>query len=99
MTDKEIWTLACQYGNWINGEVLEINDAGVLEFVRAIKQAENQELLGYAGVRIWIGNHEITQTLTKAQVEHERVAGMSITDAAQMCLDLLKTEMERNHVS
>jgi len=42
MTDKEILTMAGQYGDWINGEVLEINDVGVLEFARAIQKAERE---------------------------------------------------------
>lgn len=36
MTDKEILTMAGQYGHWINGEVLEMNDVGVIEFVNAV---------------------------------------------------------------
>ena len=42
MTDKDIITMVGQYGYWVNGEVLEINDVGVLEFARAIQKAESE---------------------------------------------------------
>ena len=45
MTDKEIWTLAGQYGNWINGEVIEITDHALIKFVRAIEKAERNEII------------------------------------------------------
>jgi len=40
MTDKEIWTLAGRYGEWLNGEVVQITDENVIKFVRAVQQAE-----------------------------------------------------------
>jgi hypothetical protein len=42
MTDQEIITMVGQYGYWINGEVLEMNDIGVVEFARAIQKAESE---------------------------------------------------------
>jgi len=44
MTDQEIITMVGQYGYWVNDEVLQINDIGVLEFARAIEQAEKQDV-------------------------------------------------------
>jgi hypothetical protein len=43
MTDKEIWELAGVHGEWLNGEVLEITDAGLIEFACAIKKAERDK--------------------------------------------------------
>jgi len=37
MTDKEIWTLAGRYGEWLNGEVIEMTDENLVMFVRAIE--------------------------------------------------------------
>ena len=45
MTDKEIWKLAGNYGEWLNGEVIEINDVGVLEFARAIEEAQRNAII------------------------------------------------------
>ena len=37
MNDKEIWTLAGRYGEWLNGEVIEMTDENLVMFVRAIE--------------------------------------------------------------
>jgi len=42
MTDKEIWTLAGRYGEWLNGEVVQITDENLIKFVRAVQQAERE---------------------------------------------------------
>lgn len=43
----------------------------------------------FAGVKIWIGDKQVTQLVSKAEIEHEPTDGASITDAAQTCLNLL----------
>ena len=52
--------------------------------------------VAYAGVTVWIGEHRITQRLTKIQIETEIVPGISITETAQQCLDMLADAKEKN---
>ena len=54
------------------------------------------EPVAYAGVTVWIGEHRITQRLTKIQIETEIVPGTSITETAQQCLDMLADAKEKN---
>ena len=42
MTDKEIWTLAGRYGEWLNGEVIQITDENLIKLVSAIEKAERE---------------------------------------------------------
>jgi len=45
MTEKEIWTLAGRYGEWVNGEVILISDENLIKFVRAIEKAERNAII------------------------------------------------------
>jgi hypothetical protein len=42
MTDKEIITMAGEYGAWLNGNEIVFTDRGVVEFARAVAQAERE---------------------------------------------------------
>jgi 2',3'-cyclic-nucleotide 2'-phosphodiesterase (5'-nucleotidase family) len=42
MTDKEIITMAGEYGAWIGGHEITFTDAGLLELVRSIEKAERE---------------------------------------------------------
>lgn len=44
---------------------------------------------GFAGVTAWIGDATVTRIVTRVQIQHERVAGQSMTQAARVCLDML----------
>ena len=46
MTDKEIWTLAGRYGEWLNGEVIEMTDENLIKFVSAVEKAEHEAIIG-----------------------------------------------------
>jgi hypothetical protein len=43
----------------------------------------------YAGMRFWLGGHQIERHITEAQIKYEMDSGSSLTNAAQECLDLL----------
>jgi len=42
MTDKEIITMASDYGAWLNGTEIVFTDRGLVEFARAVAQAESE---------------------------------------------------------
>lgn len=42
MTDKEIITMAGEYGAWIGGHEISFTDAGLLELARYIEKAERE---------------------------------------------------------
>ena len=42
MTDKEIITMAGEYGAWLNGTEIVFTDRGLVEFARAVAQAESK---------------------------------------------------------
>lgn len=44
---------------------------------------------GFAGVTAWIGDATVTRIVTQVQIQHERVAGQSMKQTAQVCLDML----------
>jgi len=44
MTDKEILTMADQYGLWIGGHDITFTDIGLVEFIRAVIKAEREKL-------------------------------------------------------
>lgn len=67
-----------------------------LKQVRVRLPLLNPEPNSYAGVSIWIGEHRITHRLTKIQIEYEIDPGMSITAAAQKCLDLIAEAKEKS---
>jgi len=43
----------------------------------------------YAGVKIWVGEKQVTQMVSKALIENEVAEGISIAEAARRCLNLL----------
>lgn len=57
---------------------------------KAIAEAEKQEPLGYAGVKIWVGNHQIKQFLTKVEMKSAYEPWMLIEWKARKCIELLK---------
>jgi hypothetical protein len=72
-------------------------DEAITALRQAIEQAEKQEPVGYAGVHIWIGDHSITRQLTKVEIQQEIVSGLSITNAAQRCLDLIAVAIKEKN--
>ena len=94
MTDRELMQMALE-------ELEELADVGygsktVLKALRDRLAQPEPEFVAYAGVTVWIGEHRITQRLTKIQIETEIVPGMSITETAQQCLDMLADAKEKN---
>jgi len=43
----------------------------------------------YAGVTMWLGDKSITQHIPRCQIDTERVSGMSLSNTAKHCLDML----------
>ena len=98
MTDRELMQKALEtfeaYASvhqWVNARSLEVMYA-----LRDRLAQPEPEPVAYAGVTVWIGEHRITQRLTKIQIETEIVPGISITETAQQCLDMLADAKEKN---
>ena len=52
--------------------------------VRADERAEMQK--GFAGVTLWIDSAYVTQLVTEVEIQHERVPGTALKQAAEKCL-------------
>jgi len=48
----------------------------------------------YAGVTVWLGDKSITQHIARCQIDTERVSGMSLSNTAKHCLDMLSTPQQ-----
>ena len=53
MTEKEIRTLAGRYGEWLNGEVIEMTDENLINFVSAVNQTEKQDADDWYEKALW----------------------------------------------
>jgi hypothetical protein len=52
--------------------------------VRADERADMQK--GFAGVKLWLGDAQVTQLVTEVEIQHERVPGTALKQAAEKCL-------------
>jgi hypothetical protein len=52
--------------------------------VRADERADMQK--GFAGVKLWLGDAQVTQLVTEVEIQHERVPGTALKHAAEKCL-------------
>ena len=54
------------------------------QLVRADERADMQK--GFAGVKLWLGDAQVTQLVTEVEIQHERVPGTALKQAAEKCL-------------
>ena len=54
------------------------------DLVRADERADMQK--GFAGVKLWLGDAQVTQLVTEVEIQHERVPGTALKQAAEKCL-------------
>jgi hypothetical protein len=52
--------------------------------VRADERADMHK--GFAGVKLWLGDAQVTQLVTEVEIQHERVPGTALKQAAEKCL-------------
>jgi hypothetical protein len=52
--------------------------------IRADERADMQK--GFAGVKLWLGDAQVTQLVTEVEIQHERVPGTALKQAAEKCL-------------
>jgi hypothetical protein len=67
---------------------LTVNEIEALR--QALAQPEQDRDSKYAGVRMWIGDKNIEYLMSKTCIEHEAIEGMSMSMAANSCLQALK---------
>ena len=93
MTDRELMQMAL---DTLESKGRTFRDIESIKALRERLAQPEPEPVAYAGVTVWIGEHRITQRLTKIQIETEIVPGTSITETAQQCLDMLADAKEKN---
>ena len=65
-----------------------------LEAALAKRDAGCEPRPAYAGVLVWIGDKQVQQVCSEAEIRHERDTGNAITSAAQRCLDMLAASQQ-----
>ena len=70
------------YDPRFNSELFKIELFAAL--VRADERADMQK--GFAGVKLWLGDAQVTQLVTEVEIQHERVPGTALKHAAEKCL-------------
>jgi hypothetical protein len=56
----------------------------LVALVRADERADMQK--GFAGMKLWLGDAQVTQLVTEVEIQHERVPGTALKHAAEKCL-------------
>jgi hypothetical protein len=71
--------------DFVTGEPINLEKLKAFEaLVRADERADMQK--GFAGVKLWLGDAQVTQLVTEVEIQHERVPGTALKQAAEKCL-------------
>jgi predicted transcriptional regulator len=62
----------------------------LIDAKKAIAEAEKQEPVGYAGVKVWVGNQQVCRVLTQIELHHAVSPWRTVEMAAMACISKLK---------
>ena len=76
----------------VNSYGLKYERPAFVKAITAIKEAlaKEQEPVGFAGVKIWVGNQQVVKLLTQTELDRAIEPCGLLEQAAEMCIEELK---------
>jgi len=90
LTDTEQTFGALDYGDNAITAIEEVLAEHAMRETQRLGQEIEQEPVGFAGVKIWIGNQQIVRLLTQTELHHAIEPWLLVELNAKMCIKKLK---------